>query len=39
LNLEGEAGDLAVLAADAGLNTTNIELVGLIQAGIEYTLA
>jgi len=29
-------GDLAVLAADTAFNTTNINLVGLAQTGIEY---
>ena len=29
-------GDLVVLAADTSLNTTNINLVGLAQTGIEY---
>ncbi len=31
-------GTLGVLAADTGLNTTNINLVGLSQTGIEFTL-
>ena len=31
-------GDLVVLAADTSLNTTNINLVGLAQTGIEYIL-
>ncbi len=30
------AGALARLAADSSLNTTNINLVGLAQTGIEY---
>jgi hypothetical protein len=30
------AGALTRLAADSSLNTTNINLVGLAQAGIEY---
>ena len=30
------AGALAHLAADSSFNTTNINLVGLAQAGIEY---
>jgi serralysin len=30
-------GALAHLAADSSLNTTNINLVGLLQTGIEYT--
>jgi len=30
-------GDLVVLAADTTFNTANINLVGLAQAGIEYT--
>ena len=34
-----KAGDLVVLAAETSLNTINIGLVGLIQTGIEYTLA
>ena len=29
-------GDLVVLAADTSFNTTNINLVGLAQTGIEY---
>jgi hypothetical protein len=29
-------GDLVVLAADTSINTTNINLVGLAQTGIEY---
>ena len=29
-------GSLATLAADIGLNTTNINLAGLIQTGLEY---
>ena len=32
-------GDLVVLAADTVFNTDNIELVGLVQTGIEYTTA
>jgi len=31
-----KAGDLVVLAADTAFNTTNINLVGLAQTGIEY---
>jgi hypothetical protein len=31
-----KVGDLVVLAADASFNTTNINLVGLTQTGIEY---
>jgi hypothetical protein len=31
-----EFGDLVVLAADTSFNTTNINLVGLAQTGIEY---
>jgi serralysin len=31
-----KAGDLVVLAADTTFNTTNINLVGLAQTGIEY---
>jgi hypothetical protein len=31
-----KAGDLAALAADTAFNTTNINLVGLAQTGIEY---
>ncbi len=31
-----KAGDLVALAADTVLNTTNINLVGLAQTGIEY---
>jgi hypothetical protein len=30
-------GDLVALAADTAFNTTNINLVGLAQTGIEYT--
>ena len=30
-------GDLVVLAADTTFNTANINLVGLVQTGIEYT--
>jgi len=30
------AGALAHLAADSSFNTTNINLVGLAQTGIEY---
>jgi hypothetical protein len=30
------AGELAHLAADTAFNTTNINLVGLAQTGIEY---
>ncbi len=30
------AGALAQLAADSSFNTTNINLVGLAQTGIEY---
>jgi hypothetical protein len=30
-------GDLVVLAADTSFNTTNINLIGLAQTGIEYT--
>jgi hypothetical protein len=29
-------GALAHLAAETGLNTTNINLVGLAQTGVEY---
>ena len=29
-------GDLVVMAADTSFNTTNINLVGLAQTGIEY---
>jgi hypothetical protein len=32
-------GNLVVLAADTVFNTDNIELVGLVQTGIEYTTA
>ena len=32
-----KAGDLVALAADTAFNTTNINLVGLAQTGIEYT--
>jgi hypothetical protein len=31
-----KVGDLVVLAADTSFNTTNINLVGLAQTGIEY---
>jgi hypothetical protein len=31
-----KAGDLVALAADTAFNTTNINLVGLAQTGIEY---
>jgi len=31
-----KVGDLVVLAADTSFNTTNINLVGLVQTGIEY---
>jgi hypothetical protein len=31
-----KAGDLVALAADTALNTSNINLVGLAQSGIEY---
>ena len=31
-----KVGDLVVLAADTSFNTTNINLVGLAQSGIEY---
>ena len=31
-----KAGDLVALAADTSFNTTNINLVGLAQSGIEY---
>jgi hypothetical protein len=31
-----KAGDLVALAADTSFNTTNINLVGLSQSGIEY---
>ncbi len=31
------AGALAHVAADTSFNTTNINLVGLAQTGIEYT--
>jgi hypothetical protein len=31
-----KAGDLVALAADTSFNTTNINLVGLAQTGIEY---
>lgn len=31
-----EVGDLAILAADSSFNTSNINLVGLMQTGIEY---
>jgi hypothetical protein len=34
-----KVGDLAVLAADTSFNTTNINLTGLAQTGIEYTSA
>ena len=30
------AGALTLLAADTAFNTTNIDLVGLVQTGIEY---
>jgi len=30
-------GALAQMAADTSINTTNINLVGLAQTGIEYT--
>ena len=32
-----KVGDLAVMAADTSFNTTNINLTGLAQTGIEYT--
>ena len=32
-----KVGDLAVMAADTSLNTTNINITGLAQTGIEYT--
>lgn len=32
-----KVGDFAVLAADTSFNTTNINLTGLAQTGIEYT--
>ena len=32
-----KAGDLVALAADTAFNTSNINLVGLAQTGIEYT--
>lgn len=31
------AGALAILAADSGINTTNIKLVGLAQTGVAYS--
>jgi hypothetical protein len=31
-----KTGDLVVLAADTSFNTTNINLIGLAQTGIEY---
>jgi hypothetical protein len=34
-----KVGDLAVMAADTSFNTTNINLTGLAQTGIEYTSA
>ena len=33
-----KVGDLVVLAADTTFNTSNINLVGLMQTGMEYTL-
>lgn len=36
LNEGMKVGDLVVLAADTSFNTTNINLVGLAQTGIEY---
>jgi len=33
---EMKAGDLVVLAADTAFNTSNINLVGLAQTGLEY---
>jgi hypothetical protein len=36
LNDGMKVGDLVVLAADTSFNTTNINLVGLAQTGIEY---
>lgn len=36
LNNGMKAGDLGVLAADTTLNTAHINLVGLVQTGIEY---
>ena len=34
----GTAAELAVAAAEHSLNTTNIDLVGLPQTGLEYDL-
>ena len=32
------AAELAIIAADHSLNTTNIDLVGLSETGLEYDL-